>query len=97
VHDRTFGPTLAAPGTYVPPSGRNDPNAKSRAGSRSMKFGSTPDAFGVGGSRSAVVLSLRILNKRGPRGAEPTTGKCYKYRWAQSEQRLHSTVGPKIS
>jgi len=70
-----FGPTLAASGTCVPTSGRCDPIAKSRAGSRRIKFGSASDAFSVGSSRSAVVLSLRILDERVPRGAEPTTGE----------------------
>jgi len=62
MRNSAFGPTLAAPGTCVPTPGRYDPSAKTRAGSRSMRFGSAPDAFSVGSSRSAVVLSLRLPN-----------------------------------
>jgi len=80
MRNSAFGPTLAVSGTCVPTSGRCDPSAKSRAGSRRMKFGSAPDAFSVDSSRSAVALSLRILVKRVPRGAEPATGESNKYR-----------------
>jgi len=75
-----FGPTLAAPDTCVPTSGRYDPSAKMRAGSRLMKFGSTPDAFSVGNSRSAVVLSLRILNNAYLAVRSQPQAKCNQYR-----------------
>jgi len=75
MRNSAFGPTLAVSGTCVPTSGRYDPSAKSWARSRPINCGSAPDAFSVDSSRSAVVLSLRILDKRVPRGTEPTTGE----------------------
>jgi len=96
MRNNAFGPTLAASGTCVLTSGRCDPSAKSRARSRLINFSSVPDAFSVNSSRSAVVLSLRILDKRVPRDAEPTTGEMRRVPLGSSGQRLHSTVGPKV-